>query len=223
LKIVKERQFQSFHKQTKEIYDRLKEREKFIRPSEEKDWQSIGMNEVLTYIRLMTGRLPDLPLNIKDLDPFYIISFIFGPTGQKKLFIDQLPQDLLSENKEYDPNHTSIFFSSILGGNHYNEGLFGPLPVPNLTDFQALVYTQKLPVKENQGGPTLFWMTIIFFPKSFDPLFYNRMEIENAFKDFYQDESVEKDNYAEKHFQELKNSVKKTIQKQIKDRLIDWY
>ncbi|MHA1990839.1 MAG: tetratricopeptide repeat protein, partial [Candidatus Hodarchaeales archaeon] len=51
LEISKERQFQSFHRQTKELYDRLKEREKFIRPSEEKDWQSIGMNEVLTYIR----------------------------------------------------------------------------------------------------------------------------------------------------------------------------
>ena len=224
LKITEEKNFLSLHRQVKELYERLKQRQMFIRPDEEKQWQDIGMSEVLTYIRLMTRRLPSLPLNVENMDPFYILSFIFGPTGHKNLYNDILPKEMIGNGQEIDQNYIAIFFSSILGGNQYNEGLFGPMPVPNAISMQALVFTQK--VTGEDKDPTsipLFWMTIIAYPKSFDPIFYNRFEIENTLNEFCKNTEIKKDNYDKKYFLELKDALKSVIQKQIKDRLKSWY
>ncbi|OLS19373.1 MAG: hypothetical protein HeimC3_45820 [Candidatus Heimdallarchaeota archaeon LC_3] len=222
IKITEEKNFLSLHRQVLELYDRLKQRQTFIRPDEEKQWQDIGMNEVLTYIRLMTGRLPSLPLNVENLDPFYILSFIFGATGHKNLYNDNIPKEIIESDQEIDQNYIAIFFSSILGGNQYNEGLFGPMPVPNAKSMQALVFTQKTSEKNNDQNP-LFWMTIIAYPKSFDPLFYNRFEIEKTFNEFCNNTEIKKDNYDKKYFLDLKNSLKLVIQKQIKDRLKSYF
>ncbi|MFW9929783.1 MAG: hypothetical protein ACFFD1_10360, partial [Candidatus Thorarchaeota archaeon] len=221
LNISKEKNFSYLERKARELFSRLKQREALIRPSEQKDYRDIGIQEVLTYIRLMTGRAPNLPTNLANLDTFYLLSVLITPEGQKILFYDNIPENILQGEKKFDPSFIGIYFSSILGGNTYNEGLFGPLPVPQLINFQALVFTRNFSNKNNENQ---FLSIIIIYEKSFDPLFYNRLEIERYIQNFVEKISniSEEINFSNEQNLELKFGIKTLLQNQIKEKIKNW-
>lgn len=81
-------------------------------------------------------------------------------------------------------------FSLAVGqGNHYQTGLFGPLPAPRLTGKNAIVFSSK--VKDFDGDlkgdsrfdpNTNFGYACLIYPKEYDTVFFDRENIEIEFQ-----------------------------------------
>ena len=207
-----------------ELSDRLKQRQNMPMLSHQSKWEELGMQEVLNYIRLMTGRKPTLPSNIEQLDTFYLSAFEFEPYHNKMLFFDMLPNEALPKDRPFDPSLIGIFFSSVLGGNRYNQGLFGPIPIPDLNEFQALIYTKVLTFLSSNNTSSHYFMFVMIYPKIFDPIYYNRNEYENVFSESFQNikESTITEYLNEMFFQKLKKQIKEVIHRQVFERTKDW-
>jgi tetratricopeptide (TPR) repeat protein len=224
IRICVEKEFRQLYRQAKELAERLKQRQEFIRPHGVLGWEELGMSEVLAYIRLMTGRQPNLPANAGQLETFYLSSFLFEVNTSNLLFFDPLPKEAVMPDRPFDPIIIGMFFSGVLGGNRYNQGLFGPIPTPDLIDFHALVYTKQLEPATNENPTGSFCMTVLAYPKLFDPLYYNRFEFEKIFNDHFQNlrKYEIKKQLDPKFFESLKSALKESIQKQIAERTKSW-
>ena len=224
IRIANQKKFDLLLKRATQLLERLKQRQNMPMLSHTSKWEELGMQEVLNYIRLLTGRKPTLPPNIEQLDTFYLSAFEFESYDNKILFFDTLPKEALPKDRPFDPLLIGIFFSSVLGGNRYNQGLFGPIPTPDLNEFQALVYTKVLALSSSEGVSSRYLMLVMIYPKIFDPLYYNRYEYENIFTETFQNikEGNIIDYLNEAFFQKLKKQLKEVIQRQVFERTKDW-
>ena len=82
----------------------------------------------------------------------------------------------------------SSFSITVGQGNNYQEGLFGPLPVPRIQNNYALVYSKKFSTDDSvsdengqQGAHQKFVFLCFLYPKEFDILFFNRELLKQEF------------------------------------------
>lgn len=82
----------------------------------------------------------------------------------------------------------SSFSVTVGQGNNYQEGLFGPLPVPRIQNDYALVFSKKLSFEEDNqitndqyGEPQQFGFLCFLYPKEFDVLFFDRELLKQEF------------------------------------------
>ena len=82
----------------------------------------------------------------------------------------------------------SSFSITVGQGNNYQEGLFGPLPVPRIQTNYALVFSKKLNIEEQnkRDKPTInnqqqFGFLCFLYPKEFDILFFDRELLKEEF------------------------------------------
>lgn len=102
---------------------------------------------------------------------------------------------------EYNLNKTTIdeilllmgsSYSITVGqGNNYQEGLFGPLPVPRLQRNYALVFSKKINMEETikkgesfANNQQQFGFLCFLYPKEFDILFFDRELLKQEFSKF---------------------------------------
>ena len=84
----------------------------------------------------------------------------------------------------------SSFSIAVGQGNNYQEGLFGPLPVPRIQNEYALVYSKNIQsneksVEKNQVSThQQFTFLCLIYPKEFDVLFFDRDLLKDEFSFF---------------------------------------
>lgn len=143
------------------------------------DPSGVSKQDLLSYIRMTTGRKPKLTEeDLDEVKTFYFAMFGFEKAKQHVITYDPLPPSFLTNRDFFDPITMGLIFSTSLGqGNRYNQGLY-VLPTPDVTDFNSLVYAKVLSPPTNDNPTGTYLLIAINYHNEFDPLFYNRAEYE---------------------------------------------
>ena len=106
----------------------------------------------------------------------------FGDLGGESITTDKLRFIKQDEIEDFLTKVTVYIFSGLIQGFDEQEGLFGPLPVLDITTYEMLAHLFKIKNKDAKDlrmqGLELC-MIFIFFPRDYFFLFNNRDEIEN--------------------------------------------
>lgn len=101
-------------------------------------------------------------------------------------------------------------------GNNYQEGLFGPLPVPRLLTTYSLVYSKDLSSQDSVSAkkskemiPKEFGFLCLLYPKEFDTLFFDRELLTQEFS-FFLEKIIQKPN--EINLSKWKTELLKSVQ-----------
>ncbi|MHA2296131.1 MAG: tetratricopeptide repeat protein [Candidatus Hodarchaeales archaeon] len=120
--------------------------------------------------------------NVGATTSFYLTVFKYGKSGPMVIATDELPfkkteQVLLS---------IGMFYSMAVGqGNRHHEGLFGPLPLADYSDFVSLIYTATIRDSSQKDGRMKgmsYCLFCVFYPTKFTQLFYDRNAIASVFE-----------------------------------------
>ena len=110
----------------------------------------------------------------------------------------------------------SSFSIAVGQGNNYQEGLFGPLPVPRIQSNYALVFSKKLnkikvnsQTKDDSEDHEQFGILCFLYPKEFDILFFDRELLNNEFSYFMEELSLE---LITNNLSKWKNQLLKSVQ-----------
>lgn len=81
-----------------------------------------------------------------------------------------------------------VYFNTAIGqGANANAGLFGPLPFPDVREYESIVYTSFLKDSQNadpRAKGMSYCMFVVTFPKKFTKYYTNRQYLEAIFENF---------------------------------------
>ncbi|MHA2365114.1 MAG: tetratricopeptide repeat protein [Candidatus Hodarchaeales archaeon] len=198
----------------------LEQRRKLFSRSEE-GIPSVGSSELLSALRLTTGRNPLLGekingniISFQDVLLFYMGIFVFDRAQLLVYSFDPLPIYFISQKEFFDPMTMGLMFSTSLGqGTRYNEGLYGPLPTPDVQDFRSVVFSKQLeqPTDSNPSGKYI--LIALNYHCDFDPLFYNRHEFEKYFNRTLKIDKLE--SLTSEFINEIKTGINNLVSREI--------
>ncbi|MFW9917655.1 MAG: tetratricopeptide repeat protein [Candidatus Thorarchaeota archaeon] len=126
-----------------------------------------------------------------DIDEIFLLVVAVDPSETSILFSDPL-----LEGK--DPPHSSILLgravASVIGSSETeSDDLYGPLAVPNLIDYETLVYPFLMPEKSQQSpqkNDFTYHFAFLMFPAYVRGLFWNHPALLGTFKEHLQISAV---------------------------------
>lgn len=100
-----------------------------------------------------------------------------------------------------------VYFTTAIGqGGNVNQGLFGPLPFPDSSEYISLIYTCFMKDSQNKdprSNGSSYCLFVVTFPNKFQPYYSNRSYLTQIFSDFQgRFESIQK--IDKNHLSELK-------------------
>lgn len=141
------------------------------------------------------------------LDYLHVSFFIMGTTGPEVVISHEVPFEV--ENRKSILQRMALFYSITLGqGNTPSFGLYGPLPIPEVTDYISMAFTCMIKDKnaDERGEGKSFGILVVSVPQILIHFFSDRRKIEKILKKELEDISVDQIN-KKKFINQIRNKI----------------
>jgi len=139
-----------------------------------------------TSIISILDRIASFP--VFELDRCPISVFAADERGPNIIYSDNLPW---GEKSEIVQLKAGIFFTAAIAqGMSYHEGIFGPLPVAEVDDYFAVIYSKVMKAKEAidpRRKNATFTIFCIYYPSEYQTFFLDRFRLNKIFEDALRD------------------------------------
>ncbi|MFW9993737.1 MAG: tetratricopeptide repeat protein [Candidatus Odinarchaeota archaeon] len=190
------------HQKRFEIYAKHRNSESDV----EERIKLLAVSEAFNYMRQIMERFNPPKEELKKEEMLLVIIRVTDQGIRQAIQADELTPRL---QRGIDYQRAGFYFSMALsqGGEKVREGLYGPLPVPELTDHVSLVYAKYFKSLDEKNDLLLF---CLFYPVNKGSQFYDRFKIEVTFQSMLAMQNTIHDLNATFH-EELKHNLYNAI------------
>jgi len=138
--------------------------------------------EIIKDVTEKTDELTFLHSQIDFKSMIYLSIIHFGNLGGEILITEKLP--IVNDLKTFLINEAAYWFTAVGQGNYLNEGLYGPLPILDKSDYVSLGFSRVMLSNNSDSrlGGKDYVFILIFLPRFLLPYFNNRERVLSFFK-----------------------------------------